>query len=91
MGNNMANTVLDHNTALYSLQTLISSRVLTALGEMRTIWDSKVSHDHEFIQQEKCIIHNRWESQPAFLGSAHLPLPYQHRILPLSMKSQLVL
>lgn len=91
MGNNMANAVLDHSAAPYSLQTSISSRVLTALGEMRAIWDSKVSHDHESIRQEKHIIHNRWKSQPAFLGSAHVPLPYQHRIFPLSMKSQLVL
>lgn len=74
MGNDMANTVLDHGRDPYSLKTLICSGVLIALGEMRALWGSKVSHDCEFIWQEKNIIHNRWESQPAFLGSARFPL-----------------
>lgn len=70
----MANTVLDHNRDPYSLKTLICTGVLFALGEMRALWGSKVSHDYEFSCQEKHIIHNRWESQTAFLGSAHFPL-----------------
>lgn len=43
----------------YLLQTLSSSQVITVLGKMRAICDSKVSHDQEFIQQEKHINHNR--------------------------------
>lgn len=68
-------TVLEHCTAPYSLKIWIRSRVLIALGKMRALWDSKVSHDSGFICQEKHIIHNRWESQPAFLGSARSLYP----------------
>lgn len=67
------------------------TRVLTILGEMRAIWNYNVSHNLEFIQQQKHIIHKRWEIQPAPLSSAYFSLPYQHHIFPFSMKFQLVL
>lgn len=87
MGNNMANTGLDHFcTASFNKKTSPHS-----FWEMKVIWDSKLPHDHEFIQQEKYIIHNRWKSQPAFLGSAPFPLLNQHCILHVLMKSQLAL